>query len=39
MKNNEELLVYADWFHEPKIIGTLYCIFGIGCLLWITVIS
>ena len=30
MKNNEELLVYADWFHEPKIIGTLYCIFGNG---------
>ena len=30
MRNNEELFVYAGWFKEPKIIGTLYCVFGNG---------
>lgn len=30
MRNNEELFVYAGWFQEPKIIGTLYCVFGNG---------
>lgn len=30
MKKNEELLVYAGWLQEPKIIGTLYCMFGSG---------
>ena len=30
MKNNEELLIYAHCFQEPKLIGTLYCVFGNG---------
>lgn len=30
MKNDEEVLIYADWFEKPKFIGTLYCVFGNG---------
>ena len=30
MKNDEEVLIYADWFQEPIFLGTLYCVFGNG---------
>ena len=30
MKNEEEVLIYADWFQEPIFLGTLYCVFGNG---------
>lgn len=30
MKNNKEVLVYADWLASPKLIGTLFCVFGNG---------
>ena len=30
MKNNEEVLVYADWLKNPMLLGTLYCVFGSG---------
>lgn len=30
MKNNKEVLVYADWLAPTKLIGTLFCVFGNG---------
>ena len=30
MKNNKEVLVYADWLAPQKLIGTLFCVFGNG---------
>ncbi len=30
MKNNKEVLVYADWLAPQKLIGTLFCVFGSG---------
>ena len=30
MKNDKEVLIYADWFQEPIFLGTLYCVFGNG---------